>query len=73
MTNQEFNKAAAYMLEKCINTLGRKNAEYSAGNEDRLIAFKSAAGLSDITPEEALSAARELLMQQVKEYIWPKK
>lgn len=54
MTNKEFNTAAQHMLRKCISTLAKKNKEYSGGDEDRLIAFKCAAGLADTTPADAL-------------------
>lgn len=54
MTTQEFNKATAYMLQTCLDTLSQKNKEYSGDDEDRLIAFKCAAGLSDTTATDAL-------------------
>lgn len=50
MNNEKFNSVVKYMMNRCGNVLIRKGKEYAGDNEDRLVDFKSAAGLTGETP-----------------------
>ena len=53
MRSEEFESRVRARIEKCLETLGVKAAEY-VSTEDRLRAFKAAAALEKTTPESAL-------------------
>lgn len=53
MTTERFNKIVEDQLDRIKNMLVKKAGEYNL-EEDRLGFFKRAAGLAQITPEQAL-------------------
>lgn len=53
MTTEKFNKIVEDQLDRIKNMLIKKAGEYNL-EEDRLGFFKRAAGLAQITPEQAL-------------------
>jgi hypothetical protein len=53
MTTPDFNKVVEDQLDRIINVLVKKAAEYNL-DDDRLSVFKHGAGISEETPEQVL-------------------